>query len=366
MENIIQKAIASNSTVIILDRLKLDNLTDVLNKLHDVENLEELILKQNNFSGTLNLEDFNKFPNLNSLDISYNSFTKVIGKTNLEKLVISNNNIKEQNIESDSLQKLDISENSLFTTDFSKLKNCIYLCCSRNNLTRIPKLPEIMTLKISHNLITNITDLPIYIKYLDCSNNKLNNFSAKIHNCKYFDVSFNLLKELSLNCSNILKCLNVSFNELVKFKIPSSVEIFQGTNNMLNEIIFDGIELISVNLTDNKLTAKPKFKVRHNITLNGNPIQKTDEERFPGHGYTLSHGSAMQITPMALPPPPSYNHNVPHNNHITYNHNVPHNNHTAYNLHQKPPDYKPMFSTGRYSKLNPNYVVLDMSKVVTI
>ncbi len=108
-----------------------------------------------------------------------------------------------------------VSESDYYFTVFNSFEEIenynkiIYICCDRNNLTTLPKLPNsIQQLWCNHNQLTSLPKLPNSLQYLNCSDNQLrflpelpnslkqltyyNNKFIKIQSYKYLKVIVDL------------------------------------------------------------------------------------------------------------------------------------------------------------------------------
>lgn len=98
--------------------------------------------------------------------------------------------LKNESIKSLSLHSLDLSNINLTRIPYTleKLKDLMTLDLSFNNLSEIGHFSKRMQkLNISHNKITSgkLSNLPVYLKYLDLSHNEITYLPSELKNLKY-------------------------------------------------------------------------------------------------------------------------------------------------------------------------------------
>jgi Leucine-rich repeat (LRR) protein len=103
------------------------------------------------------------------------------------------------------LRWLDCGGNFWFSK-LPTLPNIITLYCNDNNLTQLPSLPNCRELECYHNFIKTLPDLPKCV-ILDCSINKLTRL-PRLRKCKELTCSYNMLRVLpKLPLISKLRCM---------------------------------------------------------------------------------------------------------------------------------------------------------------
>ncbi|KAG4150129.1 hypothetical protein ERO13_D05G376366v2 [Gossypium hirsutum] len=225
-------------------------------------NLTGLKLSSNNLSGVIEFSMFSNLPNLEYLDLSYNSLSLTSNTTstvNLTSLFLSSCNLSEfpQFLKGlKSLESLDLSCNKLegkIPQWMQEVGNgsLTYLNVSHNSLTEVEHFPwnNIAVLDLSSNLISGNLPIPAStIRIFLISNNSFNGeVSSLICNATYIkvlDLSHNYLSGTIPQCfgnlSNSLQFLNLKKNKFYGTIPPTFAEGCQLSNFNLNGNLLEG------------------------------------------------------------------------------------------------------------------------------
>jgi len=201
---------------------------------------------------------------------------------NLLLLNCSSNNLKRlQNLPL-SLQKLNCYSNYLtIIENLSELSHLSELVCRRNQLTRLPTLPNrLKILKCANNRLNKLPKLPNTLEHLDfgsnllirdlpnlshlinlkilyCYSNKLTNLRDLPINLQELDCGNNKLTSLHL-LPNTLKILECSGNDLTSLsELPTTLQKLDCGNNKLTSLQILPGSLISLNCYNNQLPNLP-------------------------------------------------------------------------------------------------------------
>ncbi|KAG4150195.1 hypothetical protein ERO13_D05G380600v2 [Gossypium hirsutum] len=225
-------------------------------------NLTKLILSSNNFTGVIAFSMFSNLPNLESLDLSYNSLSLTSNTTstvNLTRLFLSSCNLSEfpQFLKGlKSLESLDLSYNKIegkIPQWMQEVGNVslTYLNVSHNSLTEVEHFPwkNIEVLDLSSNLISGNLPIPAStINVFLISNNSFNGeVSSLICNAAFLeilDLSHNNLSGTIPQCfgnlSNSLLFLNLKKNKFYGTIPPTFAMGCQLSNFNLNGNLLEG------------------------------------------------------------------------------------------------------------------------------
>ncbi|XP_040948470.1 receptor-like protein 7 [Gossypium hirsutum] len=225
-------------------------------------NLTLLSLSSNNLSGVIEFRMFSNLPNLEDLDLSYNSLSLTSNTTstvNLTSLFLSSCNLSEfpQFLKGlKSLESLDLSCNKIegkIPQWMQEVGNdsLTYLNVSHNSLTEVEHFPwnNIAVLDLSSNLIRGNLPIPAStIRIFLISNNRFNGeVSSLICNAsdlRILDLSHNYLSGTIPRCfgnlSNSLQFLNLKKNTFYGTIPPTFAEGCQLTNFNLNGNLLEG------------------------------------------------------------------------------------------------------------------------------
>ncbi|TYI85394.1 hypothetical protein E1A91_D05G439000v1 [Gossypium mustelinum] len=225
-------------------------------------NLTGLRLSSNNLSGVIEFRMFSNLPNLEYLDLSYNSLSLTSNTTstvNLRYLYLSSCNLSEfpQFLKGlKILERLDLSCNKIegkIPQWMQEVGNdsLTYLNVSHNSLTEVEHFPwkNIEFLDLSSNLISGNLPTPAStIKVFLISNNSFNGeVSSLICNAsslQILDLSHNYLSgtipQYFGNLSNSLQFLNLRKNKFYGTIPPTFAEGCQLSNFNLNGNLLEG------------------------------------------------------------------------------------------------------------------------------
>ncbi|TYG72094.1 hypothetical protein ES288_D05G452500v1 [Gossypium darwinii] len=225
-------------------------------------NLTQLSLSSNYLSGVIEFRMFSNLPNLESLDLSYNSLSLTSNTTstvNLTRLFLSSCNLSEfpQFLKGlKSLESLDLSYNKIegkIPQWMQEVGNdsLTYLNVSHNSLTEVEHFPwkNIDVLDLSSNLISGNLPIPAStINVFLISNNSFNGeVSSLICNAAFLeilDLSHNNLSGTIPQCfgnlSNSLLFLNLKKNKFYGTIPPTFAMGCQLSNFNLNGNLLEG------------------------------------------------------------------------------------------------------------------------------
>ncbi|TYG72099.1 hypothetical protein ES288_D05G452800v1 [Gossypium darwinii] len=223
--------------------------------------LTQLSLSSNNLSGVIEFRMFSNLPNLEYLDLSYNSLSLASNTTstvNLRYLYLSSCNLSEfpQFLKGlKSLERLDLSCNKIdgkIPQWMQEVGNdsLTYLNVSHNSLTEVEHFPwkNIEVLDLSSNLIRGDLLIPAStINVFLISNNSFNGVvPSLICNATYLrilDLSYNYLSGTIPQCfgnlSNSLEFLNLKKNKFYGTIPPTFAKGCQLSNFNLNENLLE-------------------------------------------------------------------------------------------------------------------------------
>ena len=228
-------------------------------------NFEQALIDAGHDSGSLN--GFVPTANVNTvttLSINNKSITNLQGIeafTNLETLSVTNNNIKELNIEKNvKLTNLNLTNNELTNIDVSKNTALKFLFLTGNNLKsfNVGTNTNLETLFLNNNELTTIEGLSLAtaLNNLELSSNKLTNIDLSnnsgllylyVNNNEFTTLDFsanNLLEELYVNNNPNLTALNI------KSGGNSNITDFNAANTPnLNCIQVDDVAFSTTNWT---------------------------------------------------------------------------------------------------------------------
>ncbi|TYI85365.1 hypothetical protein E1A91_D05G436200v1 [Gossypium mustelinum] len=229
-------------------------------------NLTWLLLSSNNLSGVIEFRMFSNLPNLNHLDLSYNSLSLTSNATssvnhilpNVSDLLLSSCNLSEfpQFLKGlKSLESLDLSCNKIegkIPQWMQEVGNgsLTYLNVSHNSLTEVEHFPwkNIEVLDLSSNLISGNLPIPAStINFFLISNNSLNGEVSLICNAtslRVLDLSHNNLSGTIPRCfgnlSNSLEFLSLKKNKFYGTIPPNFAQGCRLTNFNLNGNLLEG------------------------------------------------------------------------------------------------------------------------------
>jgi hypothetical protein len=206
-----------------------------------------------------------------------------------------------------------IQKEIYYLPDLSRFKKLRILCCDKNNLMYLPKLPnsleilycdsnELLSLpklpnslerlECGSNQLLSLPELPDNLKYLDCGSNQLTSLPKLPDKLKEFDCGSNQLSYLpelpnnlkDLDCGsnlltslpelpNSLERLDCYSNELLSLpKLPNNLKHLDCGSNLLTSLPELPVTIQKLFCGYNKLTSLPELHKIIYIELFGNPI----------------------------------------------------------------------------------------------
>jgi Leucine-rich repeat (LRR) protein/cellulose biosynthesis protein BcsQ len=246
-----------------LESLDISNniITDLVG-LENLSNLKVLSISKNLIK---EIQSLDNLKSLRELDASFNEISSFKGLEHLGKLnqlFINNNKISDiSGVEHlKSLKQLDLSYNEIV------------------DLNGIDLLDYLEELYVSNNQIQNlkIREIVRTIQVLDIRNNEISNLSdiGKLVNLRQLNLSNNYIEELSgIENLSALKDLNISYNSIRSFhnlKDLSRLEQLDISNNRVRQVFkIENLKaLIQLNLANNEIE-----DIKPLITILGKKIQ---------------------------------------------------------------------------------------------
>ena len=269
----------------------------------------------------------------NTINLSRTNMTKIPtkfkSKTDIKKLVLSDNNIRKIENIPPNIEVLDISKNPLETIDFKELpktlteldisecdlhsikgvhilSNLQILKCSDNNLNIIPKLPDsLIKLVVNSSHVNIFSELP-ELEILVARNNELTEVKNYPDSIVELFLGDNMITEVIDLPSNLQK-LNLANNTLssIDCELPQSIEHLYLENNNIDEIeLPSGVlycnlahnnlqsleipdELLFLDVSYNRLTyISPEAFSITQFKYNGNRIIKNSEDEIYGVDFS--------------------------------------------------------------------------------
>lgn len=268
-------------TNLCLKNLKLKFISNIPLSIEHIELNNNLLTEFPNISECLYLIDFNishnklllvpKFINncLEELNISNNKLKSFpeFEANNLETLILDNNYIVHipNNLINEKVKFLSLSCNKLTEINILETKKINKLVLSNNKIKKIYKLPEVMTLNLSNNLLEELNLKKIhkanFMKELNVSYNKLTHLNlSQYYRINIVNCSHNLISQLKYDCYRF------SFNSLICNNNPlNEINISSPTFDILN---IDKTNIKYINLqVQNKLEIE-NFKYNKKILEN--------------------------------------------------------------------------------------------------
>ncbi|KAL1103236.1 hypothetical protein V6Z11_D05G424900 [Gossypium hirsutum] len=225
-------------------------------------NLTQLSLSSNYFSGVIEFRMFSNLPNLEYLDLSYNSLSLTSNTTstvNLTSLFLSSCNLSEfpQFLKGlKSLESLDLSCNKIEGKIPQWMKevgngSLAYLNVSHNSLTEVEHFPwkNIEVLDLSSNLIRGNLPIPastinVFLISINSFNGEVSSLICNATSLRVLDLSHNNLSGTIPQCfgnlSNSLEFLNLKKNKFYGTIPPTFPEGCQLTNFNLDGNLLEG------------------------------------------------------------------------------------------------------------------------------
>jgi len=183
----------------------------------------------------------------------------------------------------DSLTGLDCSFNQL--SSLPKLPNLLTsLYCSNNQLTGLPHLPNALTyLDCRFNKITSLPTFPL-LHYFYCDSNRINNLPNLPNSLYALGCSYNQLSTLPA-LPDSLKYLSCSYNQLTSLPTLPNLFILECNNNQItcfptfpNSInpVFEGtVYPYPFQILNNPFTCLPNYITAMDSTTRAHPLCAT-------------------------------------------------------------------------------------------
>ncbi|TYH75038.1 hypothetical protein ES332_D05G445800v1 [Gossypium tomentosum] len=225
-------------------------------------NLTELVLSSNNLSGVIEFRMFSNLPNLELLDLSYNSLSLTSNTTstvNLASLFLSSCNLTEfpQFLKGlKSLKSLDLSYNRIegkIPQWMQEVGNgfLAYLNVSHNSLAEVEHFPwkNIEALDLSSNLIRGNLPIPaskisVFLISNNSFNGEVSSLICNLTSLRILDLSHNNLSGTIPQCfgnlSNSLEFLNLKKNKFYGTIPPTFAKGCQLSDFNLNGNLLEG------------------------------------------------------------------------------------------------------------------------------
>lgn len=190
------------------------------------DDLIGLELRNNNLQGTLSLELMQKFPELQTLDVSGNEISAIDVSTNtqLTNLKCNSNSLNELNVSTNTqLTNLQCSSNSLDKLEVGSNTLLEELYCDDNCLEvlDVSANTRLKGLNCSRNGISNLTvEVNTLLETLSCGDNHLGELDVSANTqLSFLDCNGNSLDELDISTNTKLDYLDCSGNNLSKLNI---------------------------------------------------------------------------------------------------------------------------------------------------
>ncbi len=311
-------------------KLNSNNFVNIPATLQDLEGLEILTMAHNKvvklkgslFSKNINLKeldlnsneiktiDLNGFPNLHILNLSGNNITNIkpIQQANIKKIILFNNELNDFPYELkgiSNLNSLDLSYNSFdtisnnLTNDLSKFNALISIDLKGNQLTDFPtalgQMPKLEQIELKNNKISGELILSGFnaLKDLSLQQQFINSFiieSNSLQNLNNIQFSGNEISEFEIK-STLINCslLDLSTNEIKV--IPPSITLLKN--------------LEELNLSNNKLTEIPNLEELaqlKKLSLYSNNLTTLKDVKLPAslEELDLSNNFNLENFPISL------------------------------------------------------------------
>ena len=173
-------------------------------------------------------------------------------------------------------QSINLRDKQLtYLPDLSRFKYLRYLDCSNNKLTSLPKLnSKLINLDCSNNQITSLPELNTKLLYINCQHNQLTSLPELNTELKYLNCHHNQLTSLPKLNKN-LKRLVCSCNLLTTLpKLNNKLEELVCYNNKLTSLPQLNENLLELLCYNNQLTYFPELNdklinFQHNVNYDG-------------------------------------------------------------------------------------------------
>ena len=245
-------------------------------------NINTIIIKLQNDDKEYKYPGFNTIPDeyfnkIIYLNCSYNKLTKIPKFPNLEELRCFSNNLTILP-EYPNLQKLDCSDNLIKTLpEYPNLKE---LNCSYNNLTSLQKYPNLQKLYCSNNELISLPEYPNLIKLNIESNNLIS--LQEYHNLEELLCSNNKLSSLP-EYPNLkeLFCSNNKIKSLPKY--PNLQELFCSLNELISLTEYPNLQILQC--YNNQLVSLPEYPNLQDLSCSNNKLKSLS--KYPNLQYRL-------------------------------------------------------------------------------
>lgn len=170
------------------------------------------------FASHCSLTEFNhiNYPKLRILDVNNNNLTRIPKMNQLLELDISTNKVQVLPI-MDNLTHAIISSNPI--ESIPNLSNLIELHCSNSYIKSIPDMPKLKYLIADNNRITNIGNLKIsYV--IDLRNNAINHIIVPV-TCEKLYITDNPIETIEIPSNTKLRTIVCDFTTLKKINFDS-------------------------------------------------------------------------------------------------------------------------------------------------
>jgi hypothetical protein len=175
----------------------------------------------------------------------------------IQKINLSNNYLRQMPLFDLDVKYINLSNNRIKSIDnvnYDDYKNLITFDISNNKLKNINiNSTSIKNLNVSNNLIDNIQMLPSNIKDLNLARNNLSRELTIPNTVNYLNINYNNITKLNSNSITIHK-LYAKNNRLEKLRIISYYEVLDTcelSKNMLKELYIDSARIENLNINNN-------------------------------------------------------------------------------------------------------------------
>lgn len=193
----------------------------------------------------------------------------------LEELVINNNNFSGTFIPPQSLKRLSCSGNSISALD-SLPPDLNFLECSWNQLTTLPVMPiSLEQVYATNNQISHIDSLPPYLWILNVANNQLQSIPPLPDNNHFsiLNINNNLFSVLPILPNSISELVFSNNSITVIDSLPQSLRLLHCYNNQLTSLPDMPPNINTITLQNNNLLSFGRVSNSlRNLDISINPI----------------------------------------------------------------------------------------------
>lgn len=267
--------------------------------------------------GVLTDAEIDKLTALSVSDQKISDLTGVDVFTSLEKLYCERNQVKKIPELPQSLEELWCHNNQL--TELPELPSELeMLYCINNQLTKLPELPESLnSLYCDGNELTELPELPDSMRWLYCNYNKLTELPelpVKLISLRCYENELTYLPALPENLKSLycysnnltdlpelpkgLNWLYCNGNQLTKLpELPETLMEIQCGGNQLTELPELPSNLVSLSCTNNQLTALPELpKMLVNLWCSENQLTSVALSEEASYEYVDVSGNLIPHT----------------------------------------------------------------------